>query len=84
MEQGDAHAPMSDLEPGTVQRRQLQIRISDIAWTALCVLLALWALWGAVGIFRGVGTAWAYCLAAAVLFVAATGARIAATRRRHL
>ncbi|MFE6420854.1 MULTISPECIES: hypothetical protein [Streptomyces] len=35
---------LGELEPGTRQRAQLRSRVADIAWTALCVVLALWAV----------------------------------------
>ncbi len=35
---------LGDLEPGTRQRAQLRTRLADVAWTALCVVLALWAV----------------------------------------
>ncbi|WP_395576495.1 hypothetical protein [Streptomyces sp. BK79] len=70
-----------DLEPGTRQRAQLRTRLSDIAWTALCVVLALWAVWALVGVARG-ATAWAYCVVAWVLLAAALALRTLAARRR--
>ncbi|GAA3983293.1 hypothetical protein OG252_06215 [Streptomyces sp. NBC_01352] len=72
---------LGDLEPGTNQRGQLRSRISDIAWTALCTVLALWAIWSAVGVARGV-TAWAYCVVAWVLLAVALALRVVAIRRR--
>ncbi|MEU9593331.1 hypothetical protein ACGF7W_26815 [Streptomyces sp. NPDC048219] len=72
---------LGDLEPGTRQRAQLRTRVADISWTALCVVLALWAVWSAVGAARG-ATAWAYCVVAWVLLAVALALRAAAARRR--
>ncbi|MEU7210795.1 hypothetical protein AB0B06_20540 [Streptomyces sp. NPDC044989] len=72
---------LGDLEPGTRQRAQLRVRVADIAWTALCVLLTLWAVWSAVDLARG-ATAWVYCAVAWVLLAAALTLRVAAVRRR--
>ncbi|MET7322946.1 hypothetical protein [Streptomyces sp. NPDC005549] len=72
---------LGDLEPGTRQRTQLRPRLADIAWTALCVVLALWAVWSAVDLARG-ATAWAYCAVAWVLLAVALSLRAAAVRRR--
>ncbi|MFG3251230.1 hypothetical protein [Streptomyces sp. NPDC048187] len=72
---------LGDLEPGTRQRAQLRVRLADTAWTALCVLLALWAVWSAVDLARG-ATAWAYCAVAWVLLAVALTLRAAAVRRR--
>ncbi|MFJ4244713.1 hypothetical protein ACIP17_29395 [Streptomyces iakyrus] len=69
------------LEPGTRQRAQLPSRIADIAWTALWVLVALWAVWASVGVVRGV-TAWGYCVGAWVLLAVALGMRVVVARRR--
>ncbi|MDG9690007.1 hypothetical protein CJI59_00640 [Streptomyces sp. Alain-F2R5] len=78
-------APVDDgpgeLEPGTRQRAQLRTRVADIVWTALCVVLALWAVWSAVGVARD-ATAWAYCVVAWVLLAAALALRMLAVRRR--
>ncbi|WND39454.1 hypothetical protein RI578_36465 [Streptomyces sp. BB1-1-1] len=72
---------LGDLEPGTRQRAQLRTRLADVAWTALCVVLALWAVWSAVDLARG-ATAWAYCAVAWVLFAVALALRVVAVRRR--
>jgi hypothetical protein len=72
---------LGDLEPGTRQRTQLRGRAADIAWTALCVVLALWAVWSAVDLARG-ATAWVYCAVAWVLLAVALSLRAAAVRRR--
>ncbi|NEE22970.1 hypothetical protein G3M58_93035 [Streptomyces sp. SID7499] len=72
---------LGDLEPGTRQRAQLPSRIADIAWTALWVLVALWAVWASVGLVRGV-TAWGYCVGAWVLLAVALAMRVVALRRR--
>ncbi|MFE0805749.1 hypothetical protein [Streptomyces sp. NPDC058812] len=72
---------LGDLEPGTRQRAQLRTRVADVAWTALCVVLALWAVWSAVDLARG-ATAWAYCAVAWVLLAVALALRVVAVRRR--
>ncbi|MET9826542.1 MULTISPECIES: hypothetical protein [unclassified Streptomyces] len=76
-----ADSGLGDLEPGTRQRALLRGRVSDIAWTALCVVLALWAVWSAVALARG-ATAWAYCAVAWVLLAVALTLRWRAARRR--
>ncbi|MEU6480983.1 hypothetical protein ABZ858_29705 [Streptomyces sp. NPDC047017] len=68
------------LKPGTRQRAQLRVRVADIAWTALCAVLALWAVASAVGAVRGV-TAWGYCAVAWVLAAIVCAVRLAAVRR---
>ncbi|MFF8596809.1 hypothetical protein ACF061_36420 [Streptomyces sp. NPDC015220] len=73
--------PIGALHPGTRQRAQLRVRISDIAWTALCVVLALWAVASSVGAVRGM-TAWAYCAVAWILLAIACAMRLGAVRRR--
>ncbi|MFQ6141930.1 hypothetical protein [Streptomyces sp. SID10815] len=70
-----------ELRPGTRQRAQLRVRIADIAWTATCVVLALWAVWSSVGVARG-ATAWAYCAVAWVLLAVALWTRVNAVRHR--
>lgn len=72
---------LGTLEPGTRQRAQLPTRIADIAWTALAVLVALWAVWASVGAVRGT-TAWGYCAAAWVLLAVALTMRVLTVRRR--
>ncbi|MFB7656387.1 MULTISPECIES: hypothetical protein [unclassified Streptomyces] len=79
--QTPADSDLGDLEPGTRQRAQLRTRLSDIAWTALCVVLALWAVWTVVDLARG-ATAWAYSAVAWVLLAAALALRTMAVRRR--
>ncbi|MFI7350837.1 hypothetical protein ACIBSR_31855 [Streptomyces sp. NPDC049936] len=79
--QTPADSDLGDLEPGTRQRAQLRTRLSDIAWTALCVVLALWAVWTVVDLARG-ATAWAYSAVAWVLLAAALALRTMAMRRR--
>ncbi|MFD4261044.1 hypothetical protein ACFWR9_26310 [Streptomyces sp. NPDC058534] len=79
--QTPADSRLGDLEPGTRQRAQLRTRLSDIAWTALCVVLALWAVWTVVDLARG-ATAWAYSAVAWVLLAAALVVRTMAMRRR--
>ncbi|HZF87781.1 hypothetical protein [Streptomyces sp.] len=72
---------LGTLEPGTRQRAQLPTRIADIAWTALWVLVALWAVWASVGAVRGT-TAWGYCAVAWVLLAIALTMRVLVVRRR--
>jgi hypothetical protein len=72
---------LGNFAPGTRQRAQLPSRIADIAWTALWVLVALWAVWASVGLVRGV-TAWGYCVGAWVLLAVALAMRVAVARRR--
>jgi hypothetical protein len=72
---------LGELEPGTRQRAQLPSRIADIAWTALWVLVALWAVWASFGVVRG-ATAWGYCVAAWVLLAVALAMRVVVVRRR--
>ncbi|CAM5278473.1 hypothetical protein STENM36S_06793 [Streptomyces tendae] len=76
-----ADGGLSALEPGTRQRAQLRGRVADIAWTALCTVLALWAVWSAVDLVRG-ATAWVYCAVAWVLLAVTLGLRVPAVRRR--
>ncbi|MEW2258420.1 hypothetical protein [Streptomyces sp. NPDC047869] len=71
---------LGDLEPGTGQRAQLRARVTDIAWTAGCAVLALWAVWSSLGAVRGT-TAWVYSAVAWVLLVVALTARVAGRRR---
>ncbi|CAM5581293.1 hypothetical protein [Streptomyces canus] len=71
----------SELGPGTRQRAQLSIRIADIAWTALSVVAALWAILAAVDAVRGTGS-WAYCAVALVLLAVGLTMRLRAVRRR--
>ncbi|KOT39139.1 hypothetical protein ADK41_14775 [Streptomyces caelestis] len=71
---------LGDLEPGTRQRAQLRARVVDIASTALCVVLALWAVWSIVGVVRGTAE-WAYSAVACVLLAAALTARTVGLRR---
>ncbi|GAB2845636.1 hypothetical protein GCM10027074_10600 [Streptomyces deserti] len=72
---------LGTLEPGTGQRAQLPTRIADIAWTALCVVVALWTVWASVGVVRGT-TAWGYCAVAWVLLAVALTMRVLVVRRR--
>lgn len=81
-ETGHEPEPLSDLERGTVQRAQLRTRIADIAWTALIVVLGLWALWSAVGIARETANAWVYCVIGGVLFTVALWARLSTLKAR--
>ncbi|MFE3252431.1 hypothetical protein [Streptomyces sp. NPDC059209] len=79
---GHEPEPLSDLERGTVQRAQLRTRIADIAWTALIVVLGLWALWSAVGIARETENALVYCVVGGVLFTVALWARLSTLKAR--
>jgi hypothetical protein len=72
---------LGDLEPGTRQRDQLSARIADIAWSALCVVVALWALWSSLGALRGAAS-WGYCAATWVLLAVALTVRVLTARRR--
>ncbi len=74
---------LGDLEPGTRQRAALRARVVDIASLALCVVLALWAVWSVVGLARGV-TGWAYSVVACTLLAVALTARTVGIRRRSL
>ncbi|MFI1418126.1 hypothetical protein ACH4VX_09040 [Streptomyces sp. NPDC020731] len=74
---------LGDLEPGTRQRAQLRARVADIASTALCVVLALWAVWSIVGVVRGTAQ-WAYSVVACVLLAAALTARTVGLRHGSL
>ncbi|MGW5639935.1 hypothetical protein [Streptomyces sp. NPDC003832] len=78
--QGKSGSEPGALPPGTRQREQLRGRFADIAWTALCVVLALWAVVSSVGTARGT-TAWAYSAVAWVL-LAIAGAAVYAGHRR--
>ncbi|MHC3427036.1 hypothetical protein [Streptomyces sp. DT18] len=66
---------LAPLEPGTSQRVGARRRVWDIAWTATCVLLALWAVLWAVGAVRGAAYAWWWSGCGAVLLVIALWAR---------
>ncbi|SDD24469.1 hypothetical protein [Streptomyces prasinopilosus] len=85
MEASRAHdgRELDDLAPGTRQRAQLRARVADIASTALCVVLALWALWSIVGTMRGTEE-WAYSAVACVLLAIALTARTVALRRGNV
>ncbi|MFI6339080.1 hypothetical protein [Streptomyces sp. NPDC050535] len=72
---------LGDLEPGTRQRAQLRFRLADIAWTALCTVLLLWAISGIVGAARGT-TGWAYSVVACVLLAVTVALRVTTFRRR--
>ncbi|MFH8800905.1 hypothetical protein ACH4F6_15090 [Streptomyces sp. NPDC017936] len=76
------HRPgLGTLEAGTRQRAQLPTRIADIAWSALCVVVALWTVWASVGAVRGT-TAWGYCAVSWVLLAVALAMRFVVVRRR--
>ncbi|AYN43076.1 hypothetical protein D9753_34055 [Streptomyces dangxiongensis] len=72
---------VGDLGPGTRQREQLRARLSDIAWTCLCVVLAVWAVLESVGSLHG-SARWAYSGAAWALPALALVLRVSAVRRR--
>ncbi|MEU3828985.1 MULTISPECIES: hypothetical protein [unclassified Streptomyces] len=72
---------IGELEPGTGQREQLRVRLADIAWTCLCVVLAVWAVLESVGSLNG-SARWAYAGVAWVLLGAACVVRVSAVRRR--
>ncbi|MBQ0851466.1 MULTISPECIES: hypothetical protein [Streptomyces] len=72
---------LGTLERGTRQRGQLRVRLMDIAWTALCTVLALWAVWSVFGVANG-ATDWAYCAVAWVLLAIALSLRVVTARRR--
>ncbi|WP_221350879.1 hypothetical protein [Streptomyces beigongshangae] len=72
---------LGTLERGTRQRGQLRVRLMDIAWTALCTVLALWAVWSVVGATNGT-TDWVYSAVAWVLLAVALGLRVVTIRRR--
>ncbi|CAL9354107.1 hypothetical protein [Streptomyces pilosus] len=74
---------LGDLEPGTRQRAALRARVIDISSLALCVVLALWAVWSIVGLARG-ATGWAYSAVACTLLAVAVTARTVGIRRRSL
>ena len=71
-----------DLKPGTEQRSQLRTRIADIAWTALCVVLALWAVWTSFGVAEE-DVAWSHGVAAWTLLALALVLRFSFQRRRQ-
>ncbi|MFF0018805.1 hypothetical protein [Streptomyces sp. NPDC005374] len=72
---------LGPLEPGTAQRAQLSVRIADIAWTALSVVAALWAVLATVDAVRGTGS-WAYCAVSLVLLAVGLTMRVLGIRRR--
>ncbi|HET6857851.1 MAG TPA: hypothetical protein VFH94_12270 [Streptomyces sp.] len=78
----EAAKPMPGLERGTVQRAQIRTRISDIAMTALCIVLALWVTFGAIGIARDIVNAWAFTCVGSVLFAGAMWMRASALREK--
>ncbi|PKW12381.1 hypothetical protein SAMN05428944_0359 [Streptomyces sp. 1222.5] len=72
---------LGTLQPGTRQRAQLRFRFADIAWTALCFVLAVWAVASSVGAVRGM-TAWAYCAVAWILLAVACAMLLTTVRAR--
>ncbi len=72
---------LGTLQSGTRQRAQLRVRFADIAWTALCFVLAVWAVGSSVGAATGM-TAWAYCAAAWILLVVACAMRLTTVQAR--
>ncbi|WP_020123296.1 hypothetical protein [Streptomyces canus] len=57
------------------------IRIADIAWTALSVAAALWAILATVDAVRGTGS-WAYSVVALALLTIGLTLRVIGIRRR--
>ncbi|WP_434594791.1 hypothetical protein [Streptomyces sp. A5-4] len=74
--------PMSGLERGTIQRAHIRTRVSDIALTALCLVLALWVTFGAIGVARDIVNAWAFTCVGAILFAGAMWMRASALREK--
>ncbi|MFF9155236.1 hypothetical protein ACF1AB_23760 [Streptomyces sp. NPDC014846] len=74
-------AELGTLQSGTRQRAQLRVRLADIAWTALCFVLAVWAVASSVGAARGM-TAWAYCVVAWILLAVACAMLLTTVRAR--
>jgi hypothetical protein len=72
---------LETLERGTEQHGQLRVRLMDIAWTALCTVLALWVVWSIFDVVNG-ATNWAYSAVAWTLLAIALGLRVATVRRR--
>ncbi|KAA0931964.1 MULTISPECIES: hypothetical protein [Streptomyces] len=72
---------LGPLERGTRQRGQLRVRVMDIAWTALCTVLALWAVWSIFDVVDGAAH-WAYSAVAWVLLAITLTLRITTIRRR--
>ncbi|WP_247696528.1 hypothetical protein [Streptomyces sp. b94] len=58
----------------------MRTHLADVAWTVLCVVLALCAVWSAVDLARD-ATAWTYCAVARVLLAVALTLRVVAVRR---
>ncbi|MFH8794302.1 hypothetical protein [Streptomyces sp. NPDC017941] len=78
---------MGQMERGTPHRLEARHRMWTLAWTALCVLLALWSIAWGVGAATGTTDAWAYSFAGLVLLICALWARRSAIRNsppRHL
>ncbi|MYW70102.1 hypothetical protein GTY65_39515 [Streptomyces sp. SID8379] len=78
---------MGDMERGTTQRVAARQRTWAQAWSALCVLLALWSVAWGVGWATGSTDAWAYGLVGLILLGCALWARRSAVRNappRHL
>lgn len=78
---------MGEMERGTPHRLAARDSMWTVAWTALCVLLALWSLAWGIGAARGATHAWVYCFCGLVLLACALWARRSAIRNsppRHL
>ncbi|MEV0254129.1 hypothetical protein AB0H82_07615 [Streptomyces sp. NPDC050732] len=78
---------MGEMERGTAQRLEARHRMWTLAWSALCVLFAVWSLAWGVGAATGASNAWAYSFAGLVLLACALWARRSAVRNsppRHL
>ncbi|MEU6125217.1 hypothetical protein [Streptomyces sp. NPDC047123] len=82
-----ADGGLGDMERGTPQRLEARHRMWALAWTALCLLLAMWTLAWGVGAATGAENAWAYSLVGLVLLGCGLWARRSAIRNnppRHL
>ncbi|MFF1381206.1 hypothetical protein [Streptomyces sp. NPDC058308] len=78
---------MGELERGTSQRLETRARMGTLAWSALCVLLAVWSVAWGVGAATGTANAWVYCVVGVVLLACALWARRSVIRNsppRHL
>ncbi|WP_394436552.1 hypothetical protein [Streptomyces sp. SGAir0957] len=79
-EKHDTAPDMGEMERGTPHRTEARHRMWAQAWTALCVLLALWSVAWGIGWAAGTMDAWAYGLAGLVLLGCALWARRSAIR----
>lgn len=76
----DGSLDLGEMERGTPQRLEARRGMWTLAWTALCVLLAVWSVAWGVGAATGATDAWAYSLAGLVLLACALWARRSAIR----